>query len=392
MDFSLESVNGLVSSLPGGDVLWMILMFVVVLSILVFFHELGHYLAARSVGVRVTTFSIGFGKELFGWNDKHGTRWKFSLIPLGGYVQMFGDSDTKELTEEEKQEAFLEKGVWQRIWVVFAGPLANFVLAVVFLIGLMLSGEEVLAPNVGAVTAGSAAEMGGLQDGDIFLSMDGVGVASWNDVVKSIAASQGSAMNIIVERNAMPLQLDIAPKIEKRNNIMGEEVIIPFLGVSPNGDVHILEHSVGQSVVLGFTKTYELTNRILEGIGKIITGAISHKNVGGPVMIAEVAGNAGSQGWYSLIMFMVIISINLGLINLFPIPVLDGGHLLFYFIEAIRGKPLSEKAQEYGYRIGYALILMLMFLAISNDIMRVADKFTDEEPVISLEMPLPVNE
>jgi regulator of sigma E protease len=392
MDFSLESISGLVSSLPGGDVLWMILMFIVVLSILVFFHELGHYLAARSVGVRVTTFSIGFGKELFGWNDKHGTRWKVSLIPLGGYVQMFGDTDTKDLKDEEKQEAFLEKGVWQRIWVVFAGPLANFILAIVFLIGLMYNGEEVLAPHVGEVTQGSAAEAGGLQKGDIFLTMDGQGISSWNDVVASIGDSQGAPMNIVVERNAQAIQLYIAPKIEKRNNLLGEEVIIPFLGVSPIGEVDVIQHSMGQSVVLGFTKTYELTNRILEGIGKIITGSISAKNVGGPVMIAEVAGKAGSQGWYSLIMFMVIISINLGLINLFPIPVLDGGHLLFYFIEAIRGKPLGEKAQEYGYRIGYALILMLMFLAISNDIMRVADKFKSDEPEVSLAAPAVVNE
>lgn len=392
MNFSLESISGFVSSLPGGDVIWMILMFVLVLSVLVFFHELGHYLAARSVGVRVTTFSIGFGKELWGWNDKHGTRWKVALVPLGGYVQMFGDVDTEELTEEQKKEAFLEKGVWQRIWVVFAGPLANFLLAIVFLIGLMMSGEEVLAPHVGTVTEGSAAEAGGLQEGDLFLTMNGEGVTSWNDVVAAIAATKGSEIPVVVERNLEAITLNVTPKIETRTSIMGEEVIIPFLGVSPSGEVNVIEHSVGESIALGFTKTYDLTNRILEGIGKIITGAVSHKNVGGPVMIAEVAGNAGSQGWYQLVMFMVIISINLGLINLFPIPVLDGGHLLFYFIEAIRGKPLGEKAQEYGARIGFALIGMLMFLAISNDIMRVADKFRTDKEEISLEAPVKNNE
>lgn len=388
MDFSLESISGLVSSLPGGDVLWMVLMFVVVLSVLVFFHELGHYLAARSVGVRVTAFSIGFGKELWGWNDKHGTRWKVALVPLGGYVQMFGDNDTKEMTEEEKEEAFLEKGVWQRIWVVFAGPFANFLLAAVLLMGLMYSGEEVLAPNVGTVIENSAAEAGGMQEGDIILSMDGTPVYSWDDVVAGIAASQGEPMAITLERNAQAMQLNIAPKVEERKSLMGEKVIIPFLGVSPAGDVNVIEHSLGESAVLGVTKTYELTSRIVEGIGKIITGSVSAKNVGGPVMIAEVAGKAGSQGWYSLIMFMVIISINLGLINLFPIPVLDGGHLLFYFIEAARGKPLGEKAQEYGYRVGMALILMLMFLAIGNDIMRVADKFTSDKEQITLEAPV----
>ncbi len=147
MNFSLESMNSLVSSLPGGDILWMAIMFIIVLSILVFFHELGHYLAARSVGVRVNTFSIGFGKELFGWNDKHGTRWKVSLVPLGGYVQMLGMDEVEEVTEKNKEESFSEKGVWQRIWVVFAGPLANFILAVVFYSGLMLSGAEVLKPH-----------------------------------------------------------------------------------------------------------------------------------------------------------------------------------------------------------------------------------------------------
>ncbi len=388
MDFSLESINGLVSSLPGGDVLWMALMFIVVLSILVFFHELGHYLAARSVGVRVTTFSIGFGKELFGWNDKHGTRWKFSLVPLGGYVQMFGDTETKDLTEAEKSEAFLEKGVWQRIWVVFAGPLANFVLAIVFLFGLMLSGEEVLKPHVGTVTEGSAAEAGGIQEGDLFLVMDGNPVFKWDDVVKNIAASQGKPMTLVLERDAQALTLLVAPKVEKRNNLMGEEVVIPFLGVSPSGERSVVEHSVGDALVLGFTRTYDITARILEGIGKIITGSVSAKHVGGPVMIAEVAGQAGSQGWYSLVMFMVVISINLGLINLFPIPVLDGGHLLFYFIEALRGKPLGEKAQEYGYRVGFGLIMMLMLLAISNDILRVVNKFTDDKEQVTLEAPV----
>lgn len=388
MDFSLESINGLVSSLPGGDVLWMALMFIVVLSILVFFHELGHYLAARSVGVRVTTFSIGFGKELFGWNDKHGTRWKFSLVPLGGYVQMFGDTETKDLTEAEKSEAFLEKGVWQRIWVVFAGPLANFVLAIVFLFGLMLSGEEVLKPHVGAVTEGSAAEVGGIQEGDLFLVMDGNPVFKWDDVVKNIAASQGKPMTLVLERDAQALTLLVAPKVEKRNNLMGEEVVIPFLGVSPSGERSVVEHSVGDALVLGFTRTYDITARILEGVGKIITGSVSAKHVGGPVMIAEVAGQAGSQGWYSLVMFMVVISINLGLINLFPIPVLDGGHLLFYFIEALRGKPLGEKAQEYGYRVGFGLIMMLMLLAISNDILRVVNKFTDDKEQVTLEAPV----
>ena len=169
---------------------------------------------------------------------------------------------------------------------------------------------------------------------------------------------------------------------------MGEEVVIPFLGVSPSGERTVVEHSVGDALVLGFTRTYDITARILEGIGKIITGSVSAKHVGGPVMIAEVAGQAGSQGWYSLVMFMVVISINLGLINLFPIPVLDGGHLLFYFIEALRGKPLGEKAQEYGYRVGFGPIMMLMLLAISNDILRVVNKFTDDKEQVTLEAPV----
>lgn len=383
MDFSLQSLSSFVSALPGGETLWMILMFIVVLSVLVFFHELGHYLAARSVGIRVTTFSIGFGKELFGWNDKHGTRWKVSLIPMGGFVQMFGDESVETLTEAEKKEAFLTKNVWQRIWVVFAGPLANFVLAIVLLTALMFGGEEVPSPIIGKIVEGTAAASSSLEEGDIVLTMDGKGIMSWNDVVASIAASEGRVISMSVERNAQMIQLNVKPNVEERTNIMDEKVIIPFLGIAPNGETYIQEHSFTSAVGLGFTRTYDLTSRILEGIGKIFTGSVSAKNVGGPVMIAEIAGKAGTQGWYSLVMFMVIISINLGLINLFPIPVLDGGHLLFYFIEALRGKPLGEKTQEIAYRIGLALIMMLMMLAIGNDILRVADKFmTDDETAI----------
>tara|TARA_R110000868_G_scaffold190862_1_gene434888 strand:- start:190862 stop:192025 length:1164 start_codon:yes stop_codon:yes gene_type:complete len=381
MDFSLQSLNGFVSSLPGGETLWMVLMFIVVLSILVFFHELGHYLAARSVGVRVTAFSIGFGKELFGWNDKHGTRWKVALIPLGGFVQMFGDESLDELSEKDKKQAFLAKNVWQRIWVVFAGPLANFILAVVFLTGLMYSGEEVGSPTIGKIVEDTAAANVDLQEGDVILTIDGQGILSWSDVVAGIAASEGREMTFTVERDMQLVTLNVTPNVEERVNVMGEKVITPFLGVAPNGDTHIVDHTLGESVVLGVTKTYDLSARILGGIGKIVTGSVSTKNVGGPVMIAEIAGKAGSQGWYSLVMFMVIISINLGLINLFPIPVLDGGHLLFYFIEALRGKPLGEKTQEVGYRVGLGLIMMLMVLAIGNDIVRVFDKITSDDDV-----------
>ncbi|MFT7144269.1 MAG: regulator of sigma E protease [Alphaproteobacteria bacterium] len=385
MDFSLQSLSSFVSALPGGETLWMILMFIVVLSILVFFHELGHYLAARSVGVRITTFSIGFGKELFGWNDKHGTRWKVSLVPLGGYVQMFGDESVEKLSEKEKKEAFLTKNVWQRIWVVFAGPFANFILAIVLLTGLMYNGEEVASPIIGKIVEGTAAASSDLQEGDIILAIDGEGINTWGEVVAGITASEGRTMQMSVERNTRMMAITVTPNVEERTNLMDEKVIIPFLGVAPSGESYIQEHTFSESLTLGFTRTYDLTSRILEGIGKIFSGSVSTKNVGGPVMIAEIAGQAGTQGWYSLLMFMVIISINLGLINLFPIPVLDGGHLLFYFIEALRGKPLGEKTQEVSYRIGFGLIMMLMVLAIGNDIVRVAGKvMADDSSVVEI--------
>ena len=240
MDFSLQSLNGFVSSLPGGETLWMVLMFIVVLSILVFFHELGHYLAARSVGVRVTAFSIGFGKELFGWNDKHGTRWKVALIPLGGFVQMFGDESLDELSEKDKKQAFLAKNVWQRIWVVFAGPLANFILAVVFLTGLMYSGEEVGSPTIGKIVEDTAAANVDLQEGDVILTIDGQGILSWSDVVAGIAASEGREMTFTVERDMQLVTLNVTPNVEERVNVMGEKVITPFLGVAPNGDTHLV--------------------------------------------------------------------------------------------------------------------------------------------------------
>lgn len=377
----VASLSSVILALPGGAVLWPILMFVVVLSVLVFFHELGHYLAARSVGVKVESFSIGFGPELWGWNDKHGTRWKICAAPLGGYVEMYGDQPHEKVPAKLKDQAFLMKSVGQRMWVVFAGPLANFILAVVFMMCLTIHGEQMVSPVIGAIVEDSAASDAGFQPGDRIIKFGSVEPVEWEDVRTAIQLTEGRQAQAYIEREGQQIMLTVQPRIQEHVNRFGEKVVIPYLGVAPSNEVFYLERSLGDAIVAGFTRTWDYTVLMLQGVWKLLTGAVPADRIGGPVMIAEVAGSAAEQGTYELVIIMVLISLNLGLINLFPIPVLDGGHLLFYAIEAIKGSPLSEKAQEWGGRFGMAMIAALMVLAFHNDISRIVDRVTGEKLV-----------
>lgn len=355
---------------------WPALMFIVVLSILVFVHELGHYLAARSAGVRVKTFSIGFGPELFGFDDSHGTRWKVSLVPLGGYVDMFGfEGKSEDYRKKDRAEAFCAKSVWARMWVVFAGPLANFLFAFVALAILFVAaGEQKMMAKVGDVLPDMPAATAGLQKDDVILAVNGQNVDDWDSMRKAISENLDSAVQLQVQRGAQVLPLTMRTQSEDYTNELGDKKRVGRIGIAPNYETYTVPHPPVQAIVLAAERTWFYTSLTFTVITRMITGQVATDQIGGPIMIAEVAGQAAAVGLYPLIMFMVAISINLGLINLFPIPVLDGGHLVFMTIEAIKGSPLSEAAQEVGFRVGLAAIACLMMFAFYNDIARIVGR------------------
>ena len=352
------------------------LPFLAILTVLVFVHELGHYLIARLNGVRVEVFSIGFGPELFGWTDKAKTRWKFSLIPLGGYVKMFGDADAasrpdaglSELSDEEREEAFPYKRLSQRSWIVAAGPLANFLFAVVLLAGVfMVAGQPFTPAAVGEVIPDSAAERAGLQPGDRILRIDGTDIHSFQDIQLIVSLGLDEAIEIIVLRDGTEIALTATPVLTEITDDFGNQQKVGRLGISHSG-VELVRHGPLTALWRATEKTGAYTVAILKAVGQMIVGDRSATELGGPLRIAKMSGQVAEYGWGSVVQLMWMLSISLGLINLFPIPILDGGHLLFYAIEAVRGRPLGERAQEYGFRIGLALVLSLMVFATWNDI------------------------
>lgn len=368
--------------LPGGA-LDFVIPFLAILTILVFVHELGHYLIARYNGVRVEVFSIGFGPEIFGWNDRAKTRWKFSLIPLGGYVKMYGDLNAASMpdhallnaTLEDRDEAFPYKRLSQRSWIVAGGPLANFIFAIILLAGLFaFVGQPFTPAEVGEIQPGSAAEASGMQPGDLIVDIDGKTIERFEDVQRIVRLSPEQALRITVLRNEAEVTLTAIPKRTVFDDNFGNSQEIGLLGVTRSG-VEYVKHGPLTAVWRATEETLSLTVGTLKAVGQMIVGTRSAKELGGPIRIAEMSGQVAQVGWVSIVWFMAILSINLGLINLFPIPMLDGGHLLFYAIEAVRGRPLGERAQEYGFRIGLALVLSLMVFATWNDIVRIYEKF-----------------
>jgi regulator of sigma E protease len=359
--------------------------FVVILSIVVFVHEFGHFIVARRNGVRCEIFSIGFGPELFGWTDKNGTRWKFSAIPLGGYVRMFGEGETmqrveggaaepqpRELTPEERAVSFQHKRLGQRAAIVFAGPGANFLFAIlVFWAMFLAAGRPITEPIVGQVVPGSAAEAAGLQPGDRILSIGGEPVERFEDIQRIIAIAHGEPMTVVVERGGLELSLDAQPRIIEDKDAFGNQTKRAMLGISASGETRRIEQP-NPLEALGWAvgQTYTVIESTFVGIGQMVTGRRGTEDLGGPIRIAKYSGQAAKSGWANFVIFMAILSVNLGLINLFPVPLLDGGHLLFYAIETVRGRPLPERVQEWGLRIGLALVLLLMVFATWNDIVQ----------------------
>lgn len=371
-----EQLAQTMTNLPGGVFMWSTIIFILVVGVLVFIHEMGHYLAARSVGVYVETFSIGFGREIFGWDDKQGTRWKVSILPLGGYVKMYGmtgEAKPEDIPEDRRHEAFVLKSVLRRMWVVFAGPLANFVLAFALLSGMFfLSGERRILTEVGAVAENMPAAAAGLQAGDEILAVNDTEVRYWDEMVPLIQEEGAQPITLEVYRPGTDnvLEVTLQPKQVEVTNILGETSTMYQVGVRAGESFERQPHGFFRSMALGAERTYQQTALILEAVWRMISGQM-RADIGGPLTIGKVAGEQATMGFESLLVFMAFISINLGLINLFPIPVLDGGHLVYFAIEGLLGRPLTEKAQDIGNRIGLTLIMMLMVFAFYKDIMNV---------------------
>jgi len=362
------------SILTGG--LGYIIPFLVVLTVLVFVHELGHYLVARRNGVRIEVFSIGFGPEIFGWYDRAGTRWKLSAVPLGGYVKMYGDADASSLpsnslvtmSEEDRAVSFHHKRLWQRIAVVAAGPAANFIFAIVLLAGLFATvGQPFTPPDVGQVQPNSAAEQGGIKPGDTISEIDGRKIERFEDVQQAVRLNAGGVMKIVVRRDGRDVALDVTPQMTEMTDRFGNVHRVGMLGIGRSG-VDYVRHDPATALGRAVEETWNLSVGTLKAIWQMIIGARATDELGGPLRIAQMSGEVTQGGIVAIVWFMAVLSVNLGLINLFPIPVLDGGHLLFYFAEAIRGRPLGQRAQEYGFRIGLALVLTLMVFATWNDL------------------------
>ncbi|HUK06948.1 MAG TPA: RIP metalloprotease RseP [Stellaceae bacterium] len=353
-----------------------VLPFLIVLTVLVFVHELGHYLSARRNGVRVEVFSIGFGPELFGRTDRAGTRWRVSLIPLGGYIKMFGDMDMSsvrtetpvDMTEEEKAVSFHHKRLIQRTEIVAAGPIANFAFAIVVLaIFFMTAGQPFTPPDIGQVQPGSAAERAGLQPGDVITSVDGKPVERFEDIQQVVSANQGTPIDLTVRREGKELTVKVTPVVTDFTDIFGSMHHIGRIGVVHIGESRYVKRGPVEAVGQAIAETWNMSTSTLTAVGQMIIGTRTTDELGGPLRIAQMSGIVAQSKPSNLIWFMAVLSVNLGLINLFPIPVLDGGHLLFYSAEAIRGRPLGQRAQEYGFGLGLALVLILMVFATWND-------------------------
>lgn len=367
----------------GSSFLHYAIPFLFVLTIVVFFHELGHFLVARWCGVRVLAFSIGFGPELFGFTDRQGTRWKVAVIPLGGYVKFFGDENAAsvpdqsalaQMSEQERRGSFFHKSVGQRAAVVAAGPVANFLLAIaIFAVVFMIYGKQIATARVDAVQPNSAAAAAGLKAGDLILSINGKPIESFSDMQRIVSTSAGEKLVIEVDRGGSKVSLTAVPDLKEVKDNFGNVHRIGLLGVRRSnapGDIRVQPVSPFAAIRMGTEETWFVVERTLSYIGNVVVGREKADQLGGPIRIAQVSGQVATVGFVALIHLAAVLSVSIGLINLFPVPLLDGGHLLFYGIEAARGRPLSERAQEMGFRIGLAIVLMLMIFATFNDILR----------------------
>ncbi|MGH6944776.1 MAG: RIP metalloprotease RseP [Geminicoccaceae bacterium] len=348
--------------------------FLVILSVVVFVHELGHYLIARRHGVRIEVFSIGFGPELFGFNDRADTRWKFSVLPLGGYVKMHGDADptssTVDLNARPDPDSFPAKTVRQRMGIVVAGPMANFVFAIVVLAFLFATvGRPFTPAQVGEVQPDSAAEAAGLAPGDRIVAVNGNEIESFEQLQVVVRDSPGVPLTFAIERQGEVRNITVVPRETSIEDRFGQVHRIGLIGVSRTG-VEFKRSNPLLAVFEGVSETGQLVGGTLYALGQMVVGSRTTEELGGPLRIAQMSGEIAKDGLVPMIWFTAVLSINLGLINLFPIPMLDGGHLAMYGIEALRGRPLTERSQEVAFRFGLLVVLSLMVFATWNDLVQ----------------------
>lgn len=372
-----------ISGFVGGG-LGYLLPFVLVLGVVVFVHESGHFWVGRLFGTRIEAFSIGFGRAIARWKDRHGTEWKVGWLPLGGYVKFWGDEDATSLPNKDRLEkiaadpesahSFHFKPLWQRALIVAAGPFTNFVFAVIVFAAIyMTAGKDSIPPVVGQVLEGSAAEKAGLQPGDRIVSIDGRAVATFSDIVQLAYLSGGEPVPLEIIRDDQPLAVTIAPQRIEEVDRFGNKFAVYRLGVASLGKDSAVFERLGPVNALGAgaSQVYLIVEHTMTFLGRLITGREDPRQLSGPLGIAKTSGEVATLGALALIQLMAVLSVSVGLLNLFPIPMLDGGHLLYYGIEAVRRRPLGDQAQEYGLRIGLALVLSLMLFATWNDVMRI---------------------
>ena len=355
--------------------LWMVLIaFVCALGPLVFFHELGHYLVARWFKVPAEVFSIGFGREIFGWTDKRGTRWKLSVLPLGGYVKFVGDmgpasnpADEEDISAEFRDRAFQFKPVWQRFLIVLAGPVANFILAIVILTGFFALLGAPLSNVVGTIQANSPAAKAGIQPHDKILSIAGRPTSTFNDIRSVVMVRAGDRVVVEVQRGQATRAVAVTLETTEIKDVFGRPFQKGQLGIYPDAGV-LQPLPIWEAVPAAIEVTKATTLQIVDVLKLILTGHLSPKVIGGPIAIAKVAGEAAAAGPLTFVQLLALLSINLGFINLLPVPMLDGGHLLSYLIEAVRRRPVSAQALDWAFRGGLALILALLVFATFNDL------------------------
>ena len=357
---------------------------ILILMLVVFIHELGHFQVGRWCGVQIQAFSIGFGKELFGYNDKYGTRWRLSAIPLGGYVKFVGDENAASLPKaseppgaERDETLFHNASVWKRTAIVAAGPIANFILAIaIFSVVFATLGRPVTAPRVDTLMPGGAAEAAGFLPGDLIVEIDGKPIESFSEIQQIVTLAAGNTLTIVVDRGGEKITLTPTPERREMPDGLGSTQRIGVLGITRNmeeGDLVYKRFSPLQAVVEGVKETGHIIERTMTYVGRLFAGRETADQLSGPIRVAQVSGVIASSGGVpALLHLSAILSVSIGLINLFPVPMLDGGHLVFYAIEAIRGRPISQRAQEIGFRIGLALVIMLFVFVTFNDIVRLA--------------------
>ncbi|MBM3089343.1 RIP metalloprotease RseP [Ensifer sp. T173] len=358
-----------------------IVPFLLVLTLLVFVHEMGHYLVGRWSGIRILAFSVGFGPELLGWTDKHGTRWKFCAIPLGGYVKFYGDEDAastpdykrlEAISPEERSRTFLGAKLWKRAATVAAGPIANFILAIaIFAVLFAVYGRSVADPIVAQVKENSAAAKAGILPRDRLIAIDGTPVATFDDVRRYVSVRPELEIKIRIQRDGSFLDLPMVPERTEISDQFGNKMEVGIIGIVTDqdaGNFRLVTYGPIEAIGQGALQSWHIVTGTFDYLANLVTGRMKADQLGGPIRVAQASGQMATLGVAAVLQLAAVLSVSIGLLNLMPVPVLDGGHLMFYAVEALRGKPVGAAAQDVAYRIGFAMVLMLMVFATWNDI------------------------